>query len=127
MGSKTWTPKQLELLAKLHGKMGSTNSNESEQARKHILKMLIDHDCSWNDVMGLLQLAQQAQQAKAPPPPPSPSPPGESATALELYETIRAVYENHLTSRRRRLHGLPVVGDAQPRLPPVHAHAAAAL
>jgi len=84
MAKKTWTPKQLELLSKLHGKMGSTNANESEAARKHILKMLIDHDCSWNDMMGLLQLAQQAQQAKAPPPPPPPAaPPGESVTAQE--------------------------------------------
>jgi hypothetical protein len=67
----------------------------SEAARKHILKMLIDHDCSWNDMMGLLQLAQQAQQAKAPPPPSSP--PGERVTALELYQTIRAIYEQHIT------------------------------
>ena len=97
MGKKAWTPKQLERLFKLHGSMGSTNANESEEARKHILKMLIDHDASWNDVPGLLQLAQQAQQSAKPASPPPSSPPGESATALELYQTIRAVYENHIS------------------------------
>ena len=94
--AKTWIPKQLDLLKKLYGKMGTTNANESEAARKHILKMLIDHDCSWNDMMGLLQLAQQAEQAKAPPPPSSP-PGGESVTAQELYQAIRAIYEEHVT------------------------------
>jgi hypothetical protein len=97
MAKKAWTPKQLDRLSKLHAKMGSPNSNESEAARKHILKMLIDHDCTWNDIMGLLQQAQQAQQAKAPPPPASPPPPGERVTAQELYETIHAVYEQHVT------------------------------
>jgi hypothetical protein len=94
MAKKAWTPKQLERLNKLHGQMGSTNTNESEAARKHILKMLIDHDCSWNDMIGLLQLAQQAQQSAAPKPPP---PPGERITASELYRAIQAVYEEHVT------------------------------
>ena len=108
MAKKAWTPKQLERLLALHRKMGSTSANESEEARKHILKMLIDHDGTWNDLTGLLQLAEQAQQsaksasaqqsaksASAPPPPSSA--PGEVATALELYQTIRAVYETHVS------------------------------
>jgi hypothetical protein len=97
VAKKMWTPKQLDRLSKLYGKMGSANPNESEIARKHILEMLTDHGCSWSDLMGLLQSAQQAQQRAAPKPPPSSSPPGERVTAQELYQTIRAIYEQHIT------------------------------
>jgi hypothetical protein len=94
---KAWTAKQLSLLSKLHGKMGSTNINESEAARRHILKMLIDHGNSWNDMMGLLQQAQAQQYTTSTSAPTSPPPSGATASALELYQTIRAFYEEHIT------------------------------